>query len=97
MNGPQIPETPNTAREPTWTIAEAVHWLAIPMPLGRGTLSKLGRDCSMVSRIRKRPIDVVPVIGKDWPSEKAYTRDVLTEVFRLHPATKDYVQQEPQA
>jgi hypothetical protein len=89
MNGPQIPETPNTNNEPLWRVAVAAAYLNLPAPLDRATLSKLGRDCSMVARIKRRPTGVESVQGQPWPTEKAYTRDVLEEVFRLHPATAE--------
>ena len=95
MNGPQIHETPNTGNEQLWSIKQAVAHLrdanGNPPPLTRGDLSKLGRDCSMVARIWKRPTGSVPVVGESWTSEKSYTSDVLLEVFRIHPATKAYV------
>lgn len=90
----QIPETPNTDNEPLWTVAQAVGFLNLPAPLSIGDLSKLGKECSMVARIKFRPTGVVPVIGQRWPTEKSYTRDVLNEVFRLNPATRDYMPKE---
>lgn len=101
MTAFQIPETPNTDNEPLMTVADAVAALRqqrpdLP-PLDRGTLSKLGKDCSLYARVKKRPTGVVQVYGKNWPTEKAYTFDTLREAFRLHPATRDYVPQEVQS
>lgn len=85
----QIPETPNTQNEPLWTVKQALEWLPTWETIPRATLADLGRDCSRVARIWKRPTGVVPVIGQPWPSEKSYTSDVLREVFSRHPATRD--------
>lgn len=86
-----IPETPNTNNEPLMTVVEAIQYLPGLPALDRGTLSKLGRECSLAARAMRRPTGTVPVIGKAWPSEKSYTFDVLREVFRLNPATRDYL------
>lgn len=94
-NAFQIPETPNTAGEPLMTVAQAAAALRTQRPdmpmLDIGTLSRLGKDCSLAARAMGRPTGTVPVVGKRWPSEKSYTFDVLREAFRLHPATRDYV------
>ncbi|WHB31221.1 hypothetical protein [Xanthomonas phage NEB7] len=74
-------------QEPMWTVEQAAQWLP-GVTLDRGTLSRLGKDCSLVVRIWKRPTGVVPVVGKAWSSEKSYTRDVLIEAFSRHPATR---------
>lgn len=74
-----------------WTVEQAVSYLPLPAPLERTTLSKLGRDCAMLSRIWGHPIGQVEVFGKSWSHEKSYTRDVLQEVFSRHPATQAYV------
>lgn len=101
MNAFQIPETPNTNNEPLMTVADAVAALRQQRPdlpmLDVGTLSKLGRDCSLYARVKNRPTGVVQVVGKRWPTEKSYTYDTLREAFRLHPATRDYVPQEVQS
>lgn len=91
-----IPELPNVDNEPLMTVEQAVAYLPLPFPLDRGTLSKLGKDCSLAARAMRRPTGVVPVIGKAWPTEKSYTFDVLREAFRLHPATRDYLPKENQ-
>lgn len=97
MNAPQIPVAPNTQNELTWTVEKAASFLKLERPLDRATLSRLGKDCSLVARVWKRPTGVVPVVGKAWPSEKSYTKDVLMEAFRRHPVTRDYVPQEVQS
>lgn len=74
-----------------WTVEQAVNYLPLPAPLERATLSKLGRDCAMLSRIWGHPIGQVEVFGKSWSHEKSYTSDVLQEVFSRHPATSAYV------
>lgn len=86
----KIPEVPNTHNEPMQTIEQTVRWLVdktgMPWP-DRGTMSKLGKDCSLAARAMGRPTGVVDVVGKNWSTEKAYPADVLREGFRLHPYT----------
>lgn len=93
----KIPEFPNTNNEPLWTVEQAVGFLQLPWPLDRKTMAQLGRDCSLAARAMGRPTGVVMVYGKPWPTEKSYTRDVIREAFRLHPATRDYLPKEPQS
>lgn len=73
------------------SVKQAVGFLKLPAPLDRSTLSKLGKECSMVARIHRRPTGTVEVFGEAWPTEKTYTHDVLREVFRLNPATAPYM------
>lgn len=80
-----------TQTEQMLSVKQAVAFLKLPAPLDRATLSKLGKECSMVARIHRRPTGTVEVIGEAWPTEKTYTHDVLREVFRLNPATAPYV------
>ena len=88
----RIPEIPNVGNEPLMTVEQAAATLPLPAPLDRGTLCRLGKDCSLAARAMGRPTGVVAVYGKPWPTEKSYTFDVLREAFRLHPATRAYVQ-----
>lgn len=75
-----------------WTVEEAADFLVgLPAALTRTQLGKLGKDCSMVSRIHNIGWTIRPTPGKPWPNERAYTRDVLLEVFRANPDTRDYV------
>jgi hypothetical protein len=52
-------------------------------------LRQLGKDCSMVCRIRKEGWIDKPVHGRSWPTERAYSPAVLREVFANHPQTRD--------
>lgn len=94
-----IPELPNTDNEPMFTVAQTVAFLqqnhGLPH-LELGVLMKLGKDCSLAARAMRRPTGSVAVTGQRWTSEKTYTRDVIREAFRLHPATRDYLPKEPQ-
>lgn len=75
-----------------WTVEEAADFLVgLTTPLTRQQLGKLGKDCSMVCRIRNVPWTIRPTPGKPWPNERAYTRDVLLEVFKANPDTRSYV------
>jgi len=80
-----------TQTEQMLSVKQAVGFLKLPAPLDRNTLSKLGKECSMVARIHRRPTGTVEVFGEAWPTEKTYTHDVLREVFRLNPATAPYM------
>lgn len=86
-----IPETPNTENELTLTVAAAYGFLKGAPAADMALLRKLGHEASLAARAMRRPTGVVPVVGKPWPSEKSYTFDVLREVFRLNPATAQYM------
>jgi hypothetical protein len=90
-------------QEPLMTVADAVAALRQQRPdlpdlpdLDIRVLQQLGKDCVLYSRIKGLPIQDVPVYGKRWPTEKAYTFAALREAFRLNPATRDFVPQEVQ-
>lgn len=93
-----IASTPNPLM---MTVADAVAALrqqrADLPPLEPSVLQQLGKDCVLYSRVKGLPIQDVPVYGKRWPTEKAYTFAALREAFRLHPATRDFVPQEAQS
>jgi hypothetical protein len=78
-----------------FTVEEAARFLkqpdGTPVPLTRANLSQLGKDCSMVCRIRHVEWTLRPTPTKDWPNERAYPAAVIREVFAQHPATRDYV------
>ena len=81
--------------EPLLTVAQAVQVLRQRRPdmpeLSTATLQQLGKDCTLVAGIYRRPTGKVDVVGKRWPSEKSYTFDVIREAFTRNPATKAYV------
>lgn len=83
--------TPEPSYEILWSVAQAATYIKTPEPMDRTTLAQLGKDCSLVARIWGRPTSTVATPDKPWPSEKTYTRDVILEAFRRHPATRDYV------
>lgn len=91
----QIPVAPNTNNEPLMSVAQAVGFLKHPsgeqLRVDVGTLSKLGRECSLYARLKNRPTGSIEVTGQRWTSEKTYTHDVIRAVFELNPATRDYV------
>ena len=75
-----------------WTVEEAADFLVgLPAPLTRQQLGKLGKDCSMVCRIRQIGWTIRPTPNKPWPNERAYTQPVILEVFRANPDTRSYV------
>lgn len=82
------------AETPTlYTVEEASRWLTCDQPIPLPLLQKLGKDCSMVSRIWKAPTGVKPTPDKPWPQEKTYTAEVIKEVFGKNPATRDHLPQ----
>ncbi|MGJ8505849.1 mechanosensitive ion channel family protein, partial [Glaesserella parasuis] len=54
-------------------------------------LAKLGRDCSMVCRIRGAAWTERPTPSKQWLKERAYPFDIIREVFELNPDTAPYI------
>ncbi len=67
------------------------NWAASAWSIDIHPAARLGKECSMVARIHRRPTGTVEVVGEAWPTEKTYTHDVLREVFRLNPATAPYM------
>lgn len=82
------PKVENAANEQMWTVADASKWLPGPA-VQLDVLRTLGSDASRCARIWKRPTGTKPTPHQPWPSEKTYTLDVLREVFRLNPATRE--------
>ena len=81
-----VPQAPAES-VPVWTVDEAGKWLqseGLPLDLRR----QLGKDCSMVCRIHNQGWRDKVVYGQDWSTERAYTREVLLEVFKAHPVTR---------
>lgn len=81
-------ETPN---EPLYTVEEASRWLNCAQPVPLTLLQKLGKDCSLVSRIWKTTTGVKPTPDKPWPQEKTYTAAVIREVFGSNPDTRNFL------
>lgn len=75
-----------------FTVAEAARFLVgLPAPLTSSELGKLGKDCSMVCRIRNLQWTIRPTPLAPWPSERAYPAAVIQEVFKTNPMTAQYV------
>jgi hypothetical protein len=74
-----------------WTVEEASRFLDCVQPVPLAVLRQLGKDASLYCRIHGVAWKDKPVIGKSWPTERAYTQFVLCEVFSLHPQTRDFV------
>lgn len=84
MNAPT--ETPKL-----YTVEEASRWLTCAQPLPLPLLQKLGKDCSLVTRIWKTPTGYKPTPDKPWPQEKTYTAEVIREVFGSNPDTRNFL------
>lgn len=74
-----------------FTVEEASRWLTCKQPVPLPLLQKLGKDCSMVCRLRGIPHTLRLTPTKRWPSEKAYPAAIIREVFEMNPDTKPYL------
>lgn len=81
----------SAAAKACWTVEEASRWLTCEQPVALALLQRLGKDCSMVARIRNTPCTQKPVYGKRWPTERAYPVEIIREVFSLNPDTAPYL------
>lgn len=77
--------------EPTFTVEEASRWLTCPQPLPMKLLQKLGKDCSMVCRIRGLTPFKRPTPTQRWPYENAYPVAIIREVFEANPETAPHI------
>lgn len=80
-----------------YTVEEASRWLTCQQPIPLSLLQKLGKDCSLVSRIWKIDTGVKPTPDKSWPQEKTYTAEVIREVFGSNPDTREFLPKLPGA
>ena len=74
-----------------FTVEEASRWLSCAQPVNLKLLQQLGRDCSMVCRIRNIEWSLRPTPHQRWPNELAYPAAVIQEVFAANPETAAYV------
>lgn len=80
----------NGRPDANFTVEEASRFLTCAQPLPLKILSQLGKDCSMVCRIKtigwtERAVD------KAWGKERAYPPAVIKEVFGLNPDTAPFI------
>lgn len=88
MNLP-APEKINV--EGHFTVEEASRWLTCAQPVPLKLLQQLGRDCSMLARIRNIEWSLRPTPHPRWPNERAYPAEIIREVFASNPDTAPYV------
>ncbi len=74
-----------------FTVEEASRWLTCQQPVPLPLLQKLGKDCSMVCRIRSAEWSLRPTPHQRWPHERAYPAEIIREVFLANPETAPYV------
>jgi hypothetical protein len=74
-----------------YTVEEASRFLTCHQPVPVALLGKLGRDCSMVCRIRGAAWTERPTPTKQWLKERAYPFAIIREVFELNPDTAPYI------
>lgn len=79
------------APDTNFTVEEAARFLTLPAPLPTHVLGSLGKDCSMICRIRGVQWTIRPTPTKPWPNERAYPAEVIREVFAQHPATRNHL------
>lgn len=82
--------------EPYFTVEEASRWLTCAQPVPLRLLQQLGRDCSMVCRIRDIAWTLRPTPAQKWPNERAYPAAVIREVFAANPETAPYIPKVPE-
>lgn len=87
--GPRF--TVDGAPDTNFTVEEASRFLTCWQPLPVGLLGKLGKDCSMVCRIRDSAWTERPTPTKTWLKERAYPFEIIREVFELNPDTAPYI------
>lgn len=78
-----------------FTVEQASRWLTCAQPVPLPLLQRLGKDCSMVCRIRASSWVDVPVQGKGWATERGYLPEIIREVFLANPDTRPFVPQPP--
>lgn len=88
MNNALIPADPFAGY---WTVEEASRFLTCAQPVDLRILQQLGKDASTYCRINGIVWKDKPVVGKRWPTERAYTMETIREVFRLHPDVRNYL------
>jgi hypothetical protein len=76
-----------------YTVEEASRFLTLQQPVPDKLLSKLGKDCSFVCRVRQCAWTVRPTPNKPWATARAYPIAVIHEVFELNPDTSPYLPQ----
>lgn len=81
------------AAQTHFTVEQASRWLTCAQPVPLSLLQRLGKDCSMVCRIRGATFVDVPVQGKNWPTERGYPAAIIQEVFQANPDTRPYIPQ----
>jgi len=84
----------NGEPDENYTVEEASRFLTCPQPVPNALLSKLGRDCSFVCRVRKSTWTNRPTPDKPWAMERAYPIAIIREVFELNPDTAPYLPKE---
>jgi len=74
-----------------FTVEEASRWLTCKQPVPLKLLQKLGKDCSMLCRLRGIQHTLRATPHQPWPNEKAYPADVIREVFAMNPDTAPFL------
>lgn len=77
--------------DPNFTVEEAARWLTCAQPVDVKLLQQLGKDCSMLCKLRNIEWTLRPTPGKSWPNERAYPPAVIQEVFTQNPNVKDFI------
>lgn len=83
--------TTSTPGEEYYTVEEASRWLTCMQPVELRTLQQLGKDCSLICKIRDIDWTLRATPHQSWPSERAYPASIIREVFALNPVTAPYI------
>ncbi len=89
MSDLSVPEKINVKGH--FTVEEASRWLTCVQPVPLELLQQLGRDCSMLARIRGIKWSLRPTPHQRWANERAYPAEVIREVFAANPETAPHV------
>lgn len=88
MNSQNVPAPDNVVY---YTVEEASRWLTCEQPVPLRLLQKLGKDCSMVCRIRGVVTTNRATPHQPWPTERAYPTEIIREVFEGNPEAAPYL------
>ena len=80
----------NGLPDANFTVEEASRFLLCAQPVALKILGQLGRDCSMVARIKSVPW-TERAVNRPWGKERAYPSDIIKEVFELNPDTSPFI------
>lgn len=91
MTNNEIPQLQPGNAPVYFTVEEASRWLTCPQPVPLKILQKLGKDCSLLCRIRNVGTTIRLTPHQPWPNERAYPSEIIREVFAGNPETAPFL------